>query len=289
MISRRGALAGALLAAPAWLSTRAFAQNAQAGFSEKAAALERRYGGRLGVAILDTSTASQLAWRGDELFALCSTFKLLAAAFVLARVDRREESLERRVIYSKSDLVPYSPVTEKYTGEEGMTISELCKAAITLSDNRAGNLLLDSFGGPAGLTAFVRSLGDQVTRLDRREPHLNENRPGDIQDTSSPIAMAATAQKLMLGNALTEASRAQLIAWAIANKTGDKRLRAGIPEGWRVGDKTGSGDNRATNDVAIVWPPGRAPLIVSAYYTHSDASDEERNAVLAAVGQIATA
>ena len=220
-----------LLAAPAWLSTRAFAQNAQAGFSEKAAALERLHGGRLGIAVLDTATASQLSYRGDELFALCSTFKLLAAAFVLARVDRREESLERRVIYSKADLVPYSPMTEKHAGEEGMTVGELCEAAVTLSDNTAGNLLLDSFGGPADLTAYLRSLGDSVTRLDRREPDLNENRPGDIQDTTTALAMTATIQKMMLGNALTDASRSQLIAWAVANKTGDKRLRAGIPEG----------------------------------------------------------
>jgi beta-lactamase class A len=170
-----------------------------------------------------------------------------------------------------------------------MTVGDICDAAITLSDNTAGNLMLDSFGGPAGLTGYMRSLGDSVSRLDRRETELNEAIPGDPRDTTTPLAMLDILHKTVLGNALSVSSREQLTAWLIANKTGDKRLRAGVPKGWRVGDKTGTGGNNATNDVGVIWPPGRAPLIVAAYYVEARGSDDERNAVLAEVGRLATA
>jgi beta-lactamase class A len=278
-------LTGSLIAAPALLSLRAAADDAGLALLRELDALEHRHGGRLGVAILDgTKVVSR---RGDQRFALCSTFKFLAAAFVLARVDRREESLSRRVVYSKSDLVTYSPTTEKHV-ESGLTIGEICEAAIVLSDNTAGNLLLDSFGGPAGLTSFARSLDDTVTRLDRRETELNEATPGDPRDTTTPLAMLDLLRRILLGDALTYSSREQLIAWLVANKTGDKRLRAGIPKGWRVGDKTGSGSNNATNDIAVIWPPSRAPILVAAYYAEGHATDDERNAVLAEIGRLAT-
>jgi beta-lactamase class A len=248
-------------------------------------ALERRHGGRLGVAIL--AGTNGISRRGDERFALCSTFKFLAAAFVLARVDRGEESLSRRLVYSKNDLVTYSPTTEKHV-ESGLTIGEICEAAMILSDNTAGNLLLDSFGGPAGLTSFARSLGDTVTRLDRRETELNEATPGDPRDTTTPLAMLDMLRKTVLGNTLSASSREQLIVWLVGNKTGDKRLRAGIPKSWRVGDKTGSGSNNATNDIAVIWPPDRAPILVTAYYAEARATDDERNAVLAEVGRLTT-
>jgi len=252
------------------------------------AGLERRNGGRLGVAILDSADASVIAHRGDERFALCSTFKFLAAAFVLARVDRKLESLTRRIVYAKDCLIPYSPVTEKHAGESGLTVGEICEAAMTLSDNAAANLLLDSFGGPAALTAYVRSLGDSVTRVDRREPELNEGKPGDPRDTTSPIAMLEVLRKTVLGTVLSTSSREQLTAWLVANQTGDKRLRAGVPKGWRVGDKTGSGPNNATNDIAVIWPPMRAPIVVAAYYAEARASEDQRNAVLAEVGRLAS-
>jgi beta-lactamase class A len=286
VISRRTMLTGSLVAAPALLSRRATADDAELALLRELAALERRHGGRLGVAILDGTKG--VSRRGDERFALCSTFKFLAAAFVLARVDRGEESVSRRVIYSKSDLVTYSPTTEKHV-ESGLTIGEICEAAMVLSDNTAGNLLLDSFGGPAGLTSFARSLGDTVTRLDRRETELNEATPGDPRDTTTPLAMLDLLRKTVLGNALSASSRDQLIAWLAANRTGDKRLRAGVPMGWRVGDKTGSGANGATNDIAVIWPPRRAPIIVTAYYAEARATDDERNAVLAEVGRLAAA
>ena len=288
MISRRTMLTGSLLAAPALLSLRAAADDAEGALMRELAALERRHGGRLGVAILDSASSKPVSQRGDERFALCSTFKFLAAAFVLVRVDRGEESLSRRVIYSKSDLVTYSPTTEKHV-EGGLTIAEICEAAMVLSDNTAGNLLLDSFGGPAGLTAFMRSLGDTITRLDRRETELNEATPGDPRDTTTPLAMLDMLRKIVLGSTLSASSREQLTAWLVANRTGDKRLRAGIPKGSRVGDKTGGGQNNATNDIAVIWPPGRAPFLVTAYYAEARATDDERNAVLAEVGRLATA
>jgi beta-lactamase class A len=286
MISRRHLTLGALAGGPAlWRGTSAaYAKNAD--LHGAIAALERRHGGRLGVAVADTATGKSFAYRGDERFALCSTFKFLAAAFVLARVDRKEDKLSRRVAYTKSDLVTYSPITGKHVAD-GLTIGALCEAAVTLSDNTAGNLLLDSFGGPAALTAYLRSLGDSVTRLDRREPTLNENRPGDPRDTTTPLAMLQTMRKLVLGTALSAASRAQLVTWLVACKTGHQRLRAGVPEDWRVGDKTGGGGNNATNDVAFFWPPGRAPIVVAAYYTGANASPAERNAVLAEIGRVA--
>jgi beta-lactamase class A len=289
VISRRKLLTGSLVAGSALLGGRVVAQDAASGFQQRLGALEQKHGGRLGVAILDTATGESLSHRGDERFPLCSTFKALAGAYVLARVDRKEESLSRRVVYSKNDLVTYSPVTEKHAGDEGMTIGEICDAAITLSDNTAGNLLLDSFGGPAGLTAYARSLGDAVTRLDRRETELNEGIPGDPRDTTSPLAMAESLRKLLAGDALSQASREQLIGWLVGCKTGDKRLRAGVPAGWRIGDKTGTGGHNATNDVAVIWPPGRAPIIATAYYVDANASADDRNAVVAEIGRLAAA
>ena len=287
LISRRGLLIGGLLAGPALASRKALAQtgagDAQAGFAD----LERDHGGRLGVCVLDVATGRRLEHRADERFAMCSTFKLLAAAMVLTRVDRGQESLDRRIVYSKESVVSYSPETEKHAGEDGMTLGEICKAGLTLSDNTAANMMLESLGGPANLTEFARSLGDGVTRLDRIETGLNEAKPGDPRDTTSPAAMADDLRKILLGDVLSASSRDQLANWMLANKTGDKRLRAGVPSDWRVGDKTGSGGNAETNDIAVLWPPGRAPIIVTAYFAESPASDEARNTVLAEVGRLA--
>ena len=278
-IARRTLLAVPLLSLPA------FADDAAASLR----ALEQRHGGRLGVAMLDTAGGRRVAYRGDERFPMCSTFKFLATALMLARVDRGEERLDRRIVFSKSDLVTYSPATSEYAGPAGMTVEAICAAAMTLSDNTAGNLMLASFGGPEGLTAFVRTLGDPVTRLDRIETALNEGTPGDPRDTTSPLAMLGTMQKLVAGDALSAASRESLIGWLVANKTGDKRLQAGMPASWRVGDKTGTGGNGSANDIAVAWPPGRAPVFVTVYYTGSTISDEARSAVIAEAGRIATA
>ncbi len=279
MLTRREFVWGAI-AIGASGAARADAGTLAAAFAR----IEQESGGRLGVAVLDTRTGMQSGHRSDERFPMCSTFKLLAAAAILRRVDAGAEQLDRRVRYAAKDLVTYSPITEKHVAD-GMTLGELCDAAITLSDNTAGNLLLAALGGPGGITAFARSLGDDVTRLDRIEPELNEAIPGDPRDTTSPAAMTANLRSLLIGDALSASSRARLTAWLLANKTGDTRLRARLPAGWRVGDKTGLGANGTNNDVGVFWPPGRAPIVVSAYLTETAAvPSTQRDAAIAAVG-----
>jgi beta-lactamase class A len=216
---------------------------------------------------------------------MCSTFKLLATAAILKRVEAGQESLERRIPFDASDLVVNSPTMIARVGEGSLTLAEICEAAMIVSDNTAGNLLLASLGGPAGLTTFARSLGDQTTRLDRIEPDLNQALPGDPRDTTSPAAMLGNLRTLVLGHVLSSTSRRQLTAWLLGNKTGDTRLRARLPKDWRVGDKTGAGEHGTTNDVGLFWPPDRDPAIVCAYLTTSPGSPEQRNATLAAVGE----
>jgi beta-lactamase class A len=264
------------------------AGSAKEQFTTELKKLEAASGGRLGVALLDTATGEQVGQRMDELFPMCSTFKLLVAGAVLSRVDAGKDDLTKRIHFGEAELVAYSPVTKERIGGAGMSMAELCEAAITHSDNTAANLLVGSLGGPARITAFARTLGDPVTRLDRVEPGLNEGRPGDVQDTTTPQAMAANLQSLVLGKVLSLASRDQLINWLVGNKTGDARLRAGLPAGWRVGDKTGGGDG-TTNDVAVIWPPQGAPIIVSVYLTEVSGSGDLRNATIAAVGRAVVA
>ena len=271
---------------------RAFARERAAPSTEERLALaetrlsdiEAREGGRLGVFVRDTGTSATIEHRADERFPMCSTFKLLAAAAALKRVDQGAERLDRTIAYGPSDLLEYAPIAKAHVAEGGMTVADLCAAAIDWSDNTAGNLVLQSIGGPAGFTQFARSLGDAVTRLDRNEPTLNESLPGDERDTTSPRAMAVTMQKVLVGDALSDASRGQLQTWLIGDKVGDKRLRAGLPPSWRIGDKTGTGDRGSTNAVAIIWPPGRAPLIATVYYTESSAPTDARNAIHKEIG-----
>jgi beta-lactamase class A len=286
LISRRRLLASCLFAAPALTSLRALAQSDLGAVRSGLADLERAHGGRLGVCVLDVASARRVEYRADERYAMCSAYKLLAAAFALLRVDRGDESLDRRILYSKDRLVAYSPMTEKHVGG-GMTLGELCEAAVTLSDNTAGNLILDSLGGPARFTQLARALGDEATRLDRVEPDLNEATPGDPRDTTTPAAMADDLAKLVVGDALSAQSRDRLSAWMVANTTGDKRLRAGVPKGWRVGDKTGSGGHAETNDVAVFWPPDRGPIVIAAFYAASAEPNDARDRVLAEVGRLA--
>ncbi len=248
--------------------------------------IEAREGGRLGVFVRDTGAGATIERRADERFPMCSTFKLLAAAAALKRVDKGAERLDRTIAYGPSDLLEYAPITKAHVAQGGMTVADLCAAAIDWSDNTAANLVLQTLGGPAGFTAFARSLGDNVTRLDRNEPTLNESLPGDPRDTTSPRAMAASMEKVLVGDALSDASRSQLQTWLIGDKVGDKRLRAGLPPSWRIGDKTGTGDRGSTNAIAIIWPPGRAPLIATVYYTGSSASVDARNAVHKEIGAL---
>lgn len=249
--------------------------------------IETLSGGRLGVAVLQADGRIE-GHRLDERFPMCSTFKWLAAAHVLHRVDRGQERLDRRVRYDRDVLLPHSPVTQQHVGE-GMTLGELCHATVTTSDNAAANLILATYGGPDGLTAYTRSLGDRVTRLDRWETQLNEAAPGDPRDTTSPRAMAQLLRTTLLGDALTSRSRGQLAAWLEACETNGQRLRADLPAGWRMGSKTGSGGRGSTNDVGIFWPPGRPPILVAVYITNTEAPAADRNGAIAAVARRVTA
>jgi beta-lactamase class A len=288
MTTRRDFVAGASALA-GWGLLDASVARAAGGlpdtFTADLARIEFENGGRLGVAVQDTGSGARAGHRDGERFPMCSTFKLLATAAVLKRVDGGQERLDRRVVFTASDIVVNSPVTKERVGGDGMTLAELCEAAMTVSDNTASNLILSSLGGPQAVTDYVRSLGDSITRLDRIEPDLNEAVPGDPRDTTTPQAMLGNVRNLVLGKALSAASKEQLTKWLLGNKTGDTRLRAGLPAGWRTGDKTGSGERGTTNDVGVVWPPGRAPIVVAIYFTETSAAAEKRNAVLAAVGR----
>lgn len=243
--------------------------------------LETKSGGRLGLALIEVGGPRRWSARGGERFPVCSTFKTVLAAAVLARVDRGEEQLDRRVAVAASDVVVNSPFAQSRAGGEA-SVRDLCEAAMTLSDNTAANLLLPSVGGPEGLTRYARVIGDAAFRLDRTEPALNEAAPGDPRDTTTPEAMAATVEKLVFGEILSPASRGALTRWLIDGRTGAKRLRAGLPKDWMTGDKTGVGENGTLNDVAAVWPPDARPLILACYLTGSTLDAAGRDATLAA-------
>ena len=262
-----------LLAANTPGSTRDFANGIRS--------IEERTGARIGVAALDTDGGKRLDYRSEERFPMCSTFKFLAAAAVLKRVDDGQEQLDRFVSYTAKDILEYAPVTKAHLKDGGMTLGALCAAAIEQSDNTAGNLLLDTIGGPDGLTNFVRTIGDKMTRLDRKEPELNSAIPGDERDTTSPAMMCTDMQRLVLGNVLSESLRRQLEDWLRHNETGTLMIRAGVPKKWTVGDKTGRCANGATNDVAIIRPPGRAPILVAVYSIGSTSSANDRAAIVA--------
>jgi len=262
------------------------AANAQRDAADQIAAIEARLGGRIGVAGLDTGNGKRIDYRAEERFALCSTFKFLAAAAVLKRVDEKKEKLDRFVSYDAKDILEYAPVTKAHLKDGGMTLGGLCAAAIEQSDNTAGNLLLEAIGGPAGLTNFARDLGDRVTKLDRKEPELNSAIPGDERDTTTPASILADVRQLLIGSPLSASSRQQLEAWLRANETGAAMIRAGIPTNWIVGDKTGRGANGATNDVAVARPPDRAPILLAIYCVGSSASANDRAAAVAEAAKV---
>ena len=272
MLTRRMVFAGAaaLFAVPARAT------------QPQLAALEAASGGRLGIAVLDTASGRTLSHRADERFAMCSTFKLMLAAAILKRIDVGTERADRVIAYGKSDLVPWSPLTEKQTG---MSIEKLLEAILLVSDNTAANLLLGTIGGPQGWTAFARTLGDQTSRLDRWETALNSAIAGDERDTTTPNAMLVDLQKVLTGDVLSPVSRQKLIDIMARSTIGARRLKAGLPADWRIADKTGSGDNGTRNDVAVIYPPGRAPILAVAYLTHATQSDASNEATLAAVGR----
>ena len=264
------------------------AQTGQAEALDEAAvaAIEQRIGGRVGVALVGADGEFLFGHRSDERFAMCSTFKLALSAAVLEAVAAGDLALDDVVTFGPEDILDYAPAVEEHAAEGQMTVGQLAAAISTLSDNSAANLLLERIGGPGAMTAFFRRHGDEVSRLDRTEPELNENAPGDERDTTSPEAMAGLVQRLVLGDALDPDQRDQLAAWAVANETGDNRIRAGIPAGWRVGDKTGS-CGTAYNDVGIVWPPDAAPFVLAVYVDRPSAEAAEVEAAIAELGQLA--
>lgn len=250
--------------------------------------IEREHGARLGVVVLDTGSGRRAAWRAHERFPLCSTFKALLAAAVLARVDAGEFRLDDVVRFGRDALLAYAPIVEREVARGEMTIEALCRAAVSVSDNAAANVLLARIGGPPAVTAYVRALGDGVTRLDRIEPALNDFTLGDPRDTTSPAAMAETVHRLFLGDALSPASRERLVIWHRATTTGLGRLRAGLPAAWPLAHKTGTGDG-ATNDVGVAWPPGSTPVVVAAYTLDGHSPLPSREAALAQVGRLVAA
>ncbi|KAF0846500.1 class A beta-lactamase [Nocardia caishijiensis] len=270
---------------PAPPAATSSAPGAPAGTTQFAA-LESKYGARLGLSVTDTGSGATVAYRADERFPIASTFKGLACGALLQAHPLSTGYFDQVVHYTAADLVEYSPETEKHV-DTGMTVAALCHATITLSDNTAGNLVLRLLGGPAGFTAFLRTLGDNVTRLDRWETELNTAVPGDERDTTTPAALAADYRALVVGNALAEPERAQLAEWLKANTTGGKRIEAGLPADWIVGDKTGSPAYGSALDVAVAWPPNRPPLVLAVLSTKSEQDAEPSNELLAEASRAA--
>lgn len=282
---RRPAMILAVVAPLLFTSTLWAKSPAAVVIQQKLLKLEKTAGGRLGVALIDTTSGTRVAYRGDERFPLCSTSKVMAASAILKKSETQKDLLNKHIVISKSDLVNYNPITEKHL-DTGMTLSALSAAALQYSDNTAMNKLIAELGGPDKVTAFARSIGDSTFRLDRKEPELNTAIPGDERDTTTPHAMAESLQKLMLGNALQNPQRAQLVTWMKGNTTGEASIKAGLPSSWIVGDKTGSGDFGTTNDIAVIWPENHAPLVLVTFYTQTRPEAKSRKDVLAAAARI---
>lgn len=236
-------------------------------------ALEREHSARLGVFAHDTGSGRTVRYRADELFPMCSTFKTIAVAAVLRDLDCDGTFLAKVIHYSEEYVTQasYAPVTDLPDNvADGMTVADLCAAAIAYSDNCAANLLLRELGGPEAVTRFCRSVGDRVTRLDRWEPELNSAEPGRVTDTTNPRALGSTYARLTLGRALDAPDRERLTGWLLANTTSTNRFRAGLPKDWTLADKTGTGERGTTNDVGITWPPGRKPIVMAVLSTKPD-------------------
>ncbi|MFJ7586641.1 class A beta-lactamase [Streptomyces sp. NPDC097617] len=291
--SRRALLtvgAGAALAAtlPAG-AARAASRHGEGDVVARLRGLEREYGARLGVYARDTATGRTVVHRADELFPMCSLFKTVAAAAVLRDLDHDGAHLAQRIHYTLQDVTDAGggSITEKPENiAGGLTVAELCSAAIAQSDNAAGNLLLRELGGPTAITRFCRSLGDRTTRLDRWEPALNSAEPSRVTDTTSPRAIGRTYARLALGDALDSGDREQLKRWLLSNTTSNDRLRAGLPKDWAVADKTGAGSYGTNNNVGVAWPPGRPPVVLSILSTLPEATAARDNTLIARAAKL---
>lgn len=294
MIDRRDFLAGTV-ALTAVAAGQSSAAGPRRGFDAVRRLRELETGdARLGVCFLDTATLEQTGNRVDEHFAFNSSFKVAMIGALLREADAGRLDLEERISYTESDLLAWAPITRENLNSGGMRIVALAQAAQELSDGTAANLLVRRLGGPPGVTAKFREMGDTLTRLDRYEPKLGMVLSADLRDTTTPFAMAQLVGRLTTGDLLSPNSRQMLVQWMVDTKTGFKRLRAGLPTNWRVGNKTGTGRDIGTtnkcNDIAIVFPPSKAPIIISAYYDsgeYTDQVEDRHQAVVAEVGRIA--
>ena len=249
------------------------------------AELEAAAGGQIGVFALNTADNTRLHYRAGERFPMCSTNKVMGVAAILQKSMTDKDLLQQKITYQEKDLVTYSPMTEKHVADD-MTVAELCAATTTLSDNSAINLLMQKLGGLEAVNAFARSIGDNAFRLDRWEPELNSAIPGDLRDTSTPEAMGESLYHLAFGDALAAHQQAQLQTWLKDNTTGDARIRAGVPTGWIVGDKTGTCAYGTTNDIGIIWPLGCSPIVVAIYFTQNEKEAAPRDDVIAAATRL---
>ena len=272
-----------LAAASGFMLSSAFAEEAPPAL----AAYERETGGRIGLYAENLASGAKIAWRAEERFVMCSTFKASLAAFVLARVDRGDDRLEDMVAYGAADILDYAPVAKQNLAAGAMSVSEMCKAIVELSDNTCANLLLARSGGPEALTAFWRATGDTVSRLDHNEPELNRSPPGDPHDTTTPVAMAGNLRRFVLGQVLSTSSRQHLTEWLVGCRTGNNRLRGGLPREWKVGDKTGNNGKDASGDIAIAWPDAGGPVLVCAFTQGGSPTPQQFEAVFAEIGRIA--
>ncbi|WP_199776206.1 MULTISPECIES: class A beta-lactamase [Chromobacteriaceae] len=282
-----GKIIGAACVLPFWAVSAAHAFDAD-GLKKAVQAEEKTLRARIGVAALDGGGGEAWSYRGDERFPINSTFKAFACAALLAKVDRKEAALEQTASIDQSMLAGWSPITEKRLAPQRMTLDEVCQAAVSYSDNTAANVVLEAIGSPAGFTAFMRRIGDEQTRLDRTEPDLNEGTPGDPRDTTTPNAVVASLRKVMLGDALSAASREKLGRWMREDRVADELLRSSLPAGWEIADKTGAGGYGSRNIIAVIWPPGRAPWLLGVYVTQTEASMPMRNQAIARIGAALT-
>lgn len=246
---------------------------------------EARLSARVGIAVMDTQSGTVWQHRGNERFPLYSTFKAFLCAALLDAGDKGELEPSSTVVIRGRDLVSYSPVTEKQVGAPGLSLTNLCEATATTSDNTAANLVMKALGGPASVTGFLRENGDETTRLDRWEPEMNSAVPGDERDTTTPLAAAKSLQKFVLEDVLADESRNQLTEWLIGNQVGQATLRAGLPDGWAIADKTGAGGFGSRSNIAVVWPAGREPVVIAVYVTQTTAPFAERNRAIANIGR----
>lgn len=246
-------------------------------------AVEKRIGGNIGVAVYDTGAKSLWQHDGDSRFPLMSTFKTLACAKLLADAEQGHSSLNSTVVIKQQDLVTYSPVTKQQVNQS-FSLQQACRTTLATSDNTAANIVLNGIGGPIAFTDFMRSIGDDATRLDRLEPFLNEAAKGDPRDTTTPTAMVKSLDALLYGDFLSESSKQQLTQWMKDNRVSDSLLRAVLPEGWQIADKSGAGGNGSRGIVGSVWKQNRAPILVSIYITQSQVPFKQRNQAIAEIG-----